>query len=84
METKPMTVGEVISHLCKFDPKAPLLLWVNKNTYDFYAYVCSIDEVTLDEWKENQVADDEDLDHEMDEQGLTKDDFPFVQILFYD
>lgn len=74
MTDKPMTVGEVMEKLSRLDPNMPVFRW----TSTFYAPICSIDQVSFDTWAEEQ--DEEDLD----EQGLERQDFPFVEILFND
>ena len=77
-EYKPMTVGDLKRKLNEYPDDMPVFRWGDS----FYAPICSIDQVSFDSWAEEQ--DEEDLEYEMSEQGLEKQNFPFVAILFDD
>ena len=80
MTDKPMTVGEIVKKLQSFSQSSPIMRFAD-GTY--YASVCSIEEISYEKWLNDNGYEDMDAICEMENQGLEREDFPFVNILFY-
>ena len=79
MTNKPMTAGELIEKLKEFDPNIQIRKWQERRGLDFsgfYAPIGILEKVTFEEWRANQDVPDDELDNELSELGLTREDFP--------